>query len=362
MRASAPTTCREINEMTVIVANNAASRLAASITTSSTELSVTAGTGSLFPALSAGQWFPLTLIKADGALEVVKATARNVDVITIQRGFENTQPRAFSSGDRVELRLTASTLAQMLVDFLPFTPVQQGGGAGQTADKVHIGWDGTSLTAQVNNTALGKFWYGTNLNPMPVGGGGFTGKIATAPYNGLMAASDTGSMLEVANGGATGDAGLALMSFVCPGTYGIKLGLRSDGVFGLGGWSSTAYRWYSASNGDMVASGNVAAYSDPRLKEDVSRITGALDIIEQLDGVRFTWNDKTTLIGKPGVRDIGVLADQVEAVLPEIVGRSIPDDGNDGEQWRIVAYDKLVPVLIEAVKELAIRVRSREGL
>ncbi|MNN28817.1 hypothetical protein D3C81_1423990 [compost metagenome] len=103
----------------------------------------------------------------------------------------------------------------------------------------------------------------------------------------------------------------------------------------------------------MIAAGNVGAYSDPRLKDDVARIDGALAIVQQLDGVRFTWNGKSQLIGKPGERDIGILADQVEAVLPEIVSRSVPDADNDNEQWRVVAYDKLVPVLIEAIKELA---------
>lgn len=90
-------------------------------------------------------------------------------------------------------------------------------------------------------------------------------------------------------------------------------------------------------------------------------IGGALDIIEQLRGVRFTWNDKTKLIGKPGQRDIGVLADEVEAVLPELVSLSMPDDDNGGQQWRVVDYAKLAPVLIEAVKELAVRVQELEA-
>lgn len=158
--------------------------------------------------------------------------------------------------------------------------------------------------------------------------------------------------MEVRNGGGTGDASMANIGFHCTGTYGIQMGLRPDGYFGIGGWSRSAWTWYTAPNGDMVSAGNVSAYSDPRLKEDVVEIKNALDIVAQLRGVRFTWNDRTKLIGRPGERDIGVLADEVEAVLPEIVSRSIPDDANDGEQWRVVAYDKLTPVLIQAIKEL----------
>lgn len=248
---------------------------------------------------------------------------------------------------------------------LGFTPVQQGGGANQLTNKVKIGWGTDSrLRVTVDSTDLGHFWTSSNLNPssyMPFSGGAYTGMVYTASINGYMAQGDGSSSLEVRSGGGAGDGGMAMLGFHAQNYYAVKLGVRSDGYFGLGGWSSPAWRWYSTPSGDMIASGNIGAYSDPRLKDDVERIDGALDIIEKLDGVRFTWNGKTKLIGKPGERDIGVLADQVEAVLPELVSRSIPDDENDGERWRVVAYDKLVPVLIEAVKELAGRVKELEA-
>lgn len=248
---------------------------------------------------------------------------------------------------------------------LGFTPVQQGGGAYQLTNAVKIGWGTDSrLRVTVDATDLGYFWTSNNLNPasyFPVAGGAFTGMIYTASINGAMVQGYGNSSLEVRSGSGTGDWGMAAIGFHAQGYYGINLALRADGYFGLGGWSSAAWRWYSMPTGDMVASGNIGAYSDPRLKDDVKRIDGALGIIEKLDGVRFIWNHKTKLIGKPGERDIGVLADQVEAVLPELVSLSIPDDDNDGEQWRVVAYDKLVPVLIEAVKELAGRVKELEA-
>lgn len=247
---------------------------------------------------------------------------------------------------------------------LGFTPVQQSGGAGQSSNKIYIGWSGSGVKAQVDALDYGTLWSTYNFNPasyMPVSGGAFTGMLYTASLNGAMVQGYGNSSLEVRSGSGTGDWGMAAIGFHSQGHYGINLGLRADGYFGLGGWSSVAWRWYSVANGDMVAAGNIGAYSDPRLKDDVERIECALSIIEQLDGVRFTWNHKTKLIGKPGKRDIGVLADQVEAVLPEVVGRSIPDDDNDGERWRVVDYARLVPVLIEAVKELAGRVKLLEA-
>jgi len=61
---------------------------------------------------------------------------------------------------------------------------------------------------------------------------------------------------------------------------------------------------------------------------------------------------------KAGKRDYGVLADQVEDVMPEIVHESI---SIDGKSYKTVAYEKLVPVLIEAVKALDARVKELEG-
>lgn len=96
-------------------ANNAASRLAANLTAIATTCTVTPGDGAKFPALSAGQYFMATLVKADGTKEVVRVTARATDTFTIVRAAEavaGVQAAAvFSAGDRIELRMTADSLA-----------------------------------------------------------------------------------------------------------------------------------------------------------------------------------------------------------------------------------------------------------
>lgn len=148
----------------------------------------------------------------------------------------------------------------------------------------------------------------------------------------------------------TGDANLAGMVF-WNDNYAIKMGIRADGYFGLGGWSRNAWSFYSDPSGNIVAQGNVTAYSDPRLKDVIGKIEDPIGKLRKLDGVRFTWKHgfEHTAV-RAGEKDIGVLADQVEEVFPEIVDQSIDIEG---ERYRTVAYDKLVPVLIEAVKELA---------
>jgi hypothetical protein len=236
---------------------------------------------------------------------------------------------------------------------------------GTTSGTVAAGDDsrftaGAFTTLTVAGSAV---WHAGNFNPAAyatLAGPVFTGLIYTAQIASPMSA-DSSSSIQIRNNGSTGDANLAMISFLAQGAYGIKLGVRADGYFGLGGWSRAAWSFYSAPDGSIVAGGNISAYSDPRLKEDVERITDALAILRQLDGVRFTWNHVTTLIGRPGERDIGVLADQVEAVLPEVVSLSISDDENGGERWRTVAYDKLVPVLIEGIKEQQDIIESQQA-
>lgn len=109
----------------------------------------------------------------------------------------------------------------------------------------------------------------------------------------------------------------------------------------------------AGSGGDIRATGNITAFysSDARLKENVVTIPSALSIVNQLRGVRFDWTAE--YIEKNGgedgyfVRknDIGVIADELEVVLPELVATK--QDGYKG-----VKYDRICAVLIEAIKEL----------
>jgi hypothetical protein len=156
--------------------------------------------------------------------------------------------------------------------------------------------------------------------------------------------------LEVVNSGGTGDANVAGISFNCTSAYATHLSLRNDGVIGLGGWSASAWRWYvQMSTGTMTAAGDVVAYSDPRLKTEIVHIDSALAKVKQLNGVRFKWVD-SDVVGNPGKYDYGILADEVYKVAPELVHDSM-HTSPDGDKYKTVAYDKLIPFLIEAVKE-----------
>jgi len=173
---------------------------------------------------------------------------------------------------------------------------------------------------------------------------------------GMVGDGSQGSFTCRASG--AGDSNLAGVTF-WNDAYAIKMGIRADGYFGLGGWSRAAWSWYSDPSGNMVAAGNVTAYSDPRLKENFQPILSPVQQISKLNGVYFDWKQgiKHTEC-KAGKRDMGVLANEVEEVFPEIVSESI---SLDGDTYKMVAYEKLVPVLIEAIKELSNEINILKG-
>jgi hypothetical protein len=90
--------------------NNAATTLSNSISNSATTLTVTAGTGSLFPAISGSQYFYCTLANNTTTVEIVKVTARSSDTFTVVRAQDNTSASAWNAGDKIELRLVAANL------------------------------------------------------------------------------------------------------------------------------------------------------------------------------------------------------------------------------------------------------------
>lgn len=97
-----------------VYTNNAFSTLASGITSGATTLSVGSGHGARFPTLSGGDYTFITLTNAAGDVEIVKVTARSSDSMTIERAQDGTTARAWSAGDRVELRVTRALLSAVL--------------------------------------------------------------------------------------------------------------------------------------------------------------------------------------------------------------------------------------------------------
>ena len=97
----------------------------------------------------------------------------------------------------------------------------------------------------------------------------------------------------------------------------------------------------------IICDGDITAFagSDKRLKTNIETIDNALDKVIQISGVKYNWNELAE--GKDiTVREVGVIAQEIKEVLPEVVIER--DTG-----YLAVRYEKLVPLLIEAVKELS---------
>lgn len=103
------------------------------------------------------------------------------------------------------------------------------------------------------------------------------------------------------------------------------------------------------SNGTFTASGDVVAYSDARVKENIEPITNALEKTLSLKGVYYNRTDK-----EDKSRKVGVIAQEIIEVLPEVVTED--DQGMLG-----VSYGNITAVLIEAIKELSKKVEELEN-
>ena len=113
----------------------------------------------------------------------------------------------------------------------------------------------------------------------------------------------------------------------------------------------------SISCSTLTATGNITAYSsDSRLKDFDGKIENALDKLKELSGYYYNWNDKAKEIDPVAFKDnkeVGVSAQEVEKVLPEVVTEApIVQLHKLSEDYKTVHYDKLIPLIIEAIKEL----------
>jgi len=133
--------------------------------------------------------------------------------------------------------------------------------------------------------------------------------------------------------------------------------------------ASHGIRWYTAGSQDMFLTdagvlhvdSDVIAYSstisDQSFKDDVVTIENAIDKVKKLRGVEYTWNAGS----RKGKKDLGLIAQEVEEVLPEIVHEHempLMEDAEAGKTYKTVDYEKMVGVLIEAVKEQQTQIDS----
>ena len=104
----------------------------------------------------------------------------------------------------------------------------------------------------------------------------------------------------------------------------------------------------SGTAGEIRATNNVTAYySDDRLKTKLGKIENALDKVCSLEGFYYEANETAQALGYEVVREVGVSAQRVQEVLPEIVAPAPID-----ERYLTVRYERALPLIVEAIKEL----------
>jgi len=178
---------------------------------------------------------------------------------------------------------------------------------------------------------------------------------ATAGYAGNFVASGTVS-------GTGWDGNLGVTGNISA-TQGWNGNLTVAGsIFASGGYAGTL-----SVTGDIRATQDVVAfYSDKRLKIISGNISNALEKVNKINGVLYKNNETAHQFGFTDTDNkVGLIAQEVQEVLPESVKLApFDNDGNNnsisGNRYLTIQYDKVVPLLVEAIKELSSKVKELE--
>ncbi len=282
---------------------------------------------------------------------------------------------------------------------LGYTPVEQGGGTGQGTNKIYIGWLNGTLGVQVDSTNFSSTWpisingnaatatsaasatLASKASTLSQGGGngtamtfnyaGQTGQPTwlwgtndgvtidvynpsnfSVSYAASAGSASTATTASTANALNTGNS-YTVVNFTTTSALFVGNNTGQFGELTYDGWltlrnasNTNGIRFVNQAynvqtfvcddSGNVTAAGNVTAYSDARLKKNVQTITNPLQKVSNLRGVTFE---------KDGKSGLGVIAQEVREILPEVV--------QENENGLLsVAYGNIVGLLIESIKEL----------
>jgi hypothetical protein len=193
-----------------------------------------------------------------------------------------------------------------------------------------------------------------NLSPTYSGGqGGAAGQIL------YQSAANTTSNTAVGTSGyLLTSAGSSQPTWTNPGSLAVNTAntlstTTSNSQFFSIGVNTAA----SASAGEIRATGTITAgYSDDQLKTKLGNIDNALNKVMALSGFYFEPNQTALDLGYKNKKEVGLSAQEVQKVLPEVVSPAPIDD-----KYLTIQYDRLIPLLVEAIKELKLEVEVLKG-
>ena len=220
------------------------------------------------------------------------------------------------------------------------------GGTGIVSGSSQITFSGiSSLPALVSGSSQITY---ANISSIPGGiVSGSTQTIAHLP-NGTVSGSSQITYTSISSipGGIVSGS-----SQVLGGTT-IHSGSSGDYQFNSIGVGTAA----STVAGEIRATNDITAFysSDIRLKENIQPIQNALEKVESISGNTYDWKEGYDEIHSHKGNDVGVIAQEIEEILPQIVTNR--DNG-----YKAVQYEKIVPLLIEAIKELSAKIKRLEN-
>jgi hypothetical protein len=208
----------------------------------------------------------------------------------------------------------------------------------------NIDLPGVNATGNQNTSGSSASCTGNAATATNVAYSGLTGTVPTWNQN------TTGSSASCTGNAATATtaAGLTGNPNITTGTIlGGNTQLSSLGI-------NTAA---SGTAGEIRATNNITAYySDDRLKTKLGDIDNALDKIDTLAGFYYEANQTAQDLGYTVIREVGVSAQSVQAIMPEVVAPAPIDD-----RYLTVRYERLVPLLIQGIKELRAEIKALKG-
>ena len=255
-------------------------------------------------------------------------------------------------------------LGTMAVQVSSNVTITGGAISGITDLAIADGGTGSSTAAQARiNLGL---QLGTDVQPFS---NELTAIAGATSATGFYVRAGTGSVVErtitVGGNGLTisngdGVAGNTLISLPTSATPTFASLTTTAGISGVNITASETLTGASLTVGNITSSGNITAtgnitgyYSDDRLKTKLGAIENALDKLCSLEGFYFEANQTAQDLGYTAKKEVGVSAQSVQAVLPEVIYPAAIDP-----QYMTVDYARMLPLVIQAIKELRAEIQA----